>query len=57
MDPRDVLTPDQVSELLHLHRDTVYSMIRRGEIRATKVGSHLRILRRDVEAMLAGESV
>jgi excisionase family DNA binding protein len=57
MDPEDVMTPYQVSELLHMHPDTIYSMIRRNEIRAVKVGSHLRILRRDVEAMLAGESV
>lgn len=55
MDPGDVLNVDQVAELVHMHRETVYTLIERGEIPAVKVGRRWRIRRQDVEALLAGE--
>jgi excisionase family DNA binding protein len=55
MDPGDVLNVDQVADLIHMHRMTVYDLIERGEIPAVKVGHRWRILRRDIEALLAGD--
>jgi excisionase family DNA binding protein len=55
MDPGDVLNVDQVADLIHMHRETVYTLIERGEIPAVKVGRRWRIRRQDVEALLAGE--
>jgi excisionase family DNA binding protein len=55
MDPGDVLNVDEVAGLIHMHRETVYTMIERGEIPAVKVGSRWRIRRQDVEALLAGD--
>ena len=56
MDPGDVLTVDEVAGLIQIHRETVYTLIERGEIPAVKVGTRWRIRRRDVEALLTGEA-
>jgi excisionase family DNA binding protein len=41
----EVLTPEDVAELLHIDRETVYRMARRHEIPAFKVGTKWRFRR------------
>jgi excisionase family DNA binding protein len=45
VDEPEVLTPDDVAELLHIDRETVYRMARRHEIPAFKVGTKWRFRR------------
>ena len=44
-DEPEVLTPEDVAELLHIDRETVYRMARRHEIPAFKVGTKWRFRR------------
>lgn len=50
------LTPSQVADLLKVHPDTVYEIIRRGDLRASNVGSparpRYRVRERDFERYL-----
>jgi len=43
-----LLTPLQVAERLCVHRDTVYEMLRRGQIPAIKVGKQWRVAEEDL---------
>lgn len=42
------LSPVEVAEILQIKKNTVYEMIKRGDIKATKMGKQLRIARKDV---------
>lgn len=53
---RDVLTPEQVADLLQLNKDTVYRLIRARKLAATRIGRSYRIPRQDVEAFLRRNS-
>lgn len=44
------LTPQEVAEILQIKKNTVYELIKRGELAAYRVGRKLRIEREDVEA-------
>jgi putative molybdopterin biosynthesis protein len=48
----EYLTPDEVAAELKLTRYTVYEMIKRGEVPASKIGRALRILRTDLDAFM-----
>ncbi|QRG69210.1 substrate-binding domain-containing protein [Brevibacillus choshinensis] len=48
----DYLTPDEVAAELKLTRYTVYEMIKRKELPASKIGRTLRILRSDLDAFM-----
>ena len=52
----DFLTPLEVAEILKLKKNTVYEMIKRGDIRANKLGKQLRISRSDLEDSKAAPS-
>lgn len=47
-----ILTPQEVADILKIKKNTVYEMIKRGELKATKMGKQLRILEADVNAYL-----
>ena len=47
-----LLSPREVAELLAVNRATVYELIARGELRAVRVASALRIARADLAAYL-----
>ncbi len=47
---RDALTPVEVADLLRITRNTVYELIKRGELPGYRVGKKLRVDLRDVEA-------
>ena len=49
-----VLTPQEVADLLKIKKNTVYEMIKRGDIKAKKLGKQLRILPSEVEAYVKG---
>lgn len=42
------LSPVEVAEILQVKKNTVYEMIKRGDLRATKMGKQLRIAQKDV---------
>lgn len=44
----DVLTRDEVAQLLRLRPSTVADLARRGDLRSVKFGRHRRYLREDV---------
>lgn len=44
------LTPEEVAEILNIKKNTVYELIKRGELGAYRVGRKLRVEPRDVEA-------
>ena len=49
---QDVFTPQEVADLLKIKKTTVYEMIKRGDIPATKLGKQLRIQKRDITHLL-----
>ncbi|MEW6457608.1 MAG: helix-turn-helix domain-containing protein [Bacillota bacterium] len=49
---RELLTPQEVAQILRKDRRTVYSYIRSGELRAAKVGNDWRIRPEDLEAFI-----
>lgn len=52
---RIAYSPAEVAEMLGITTETVYRMIRRGEIKARKVGSrNYRILNEDISQYLEG---
>ncbi len=49
-----VYTPDQVAEILQLSSNTVYDLIKRGEILAKKIGNVYRIPANSISFALTG---
>lgn len=56
-DPLDLLTVAQVSELTHLHRDTVRRYIGQGRIPAVRLGNRLRVPRAALEDFIRNGEV
>ncbi|MDR1640143.1 MAG: helix-turn-helix transcriptional regulator [Clostridiales bacterium] len=50
----ELLNAQEVADILKVARNTVYEIIKRGELKAAKVGKQVRVLREDVDAYLAG---
>ena len=50
--PYDLLTPREVAEVMRVSTMTVYRLIKSGELRAIRVGKHLRIRGNDVATFL-----
>jgi len=48
----DVMTPEQVAEYLQVVTRTIYRMIERGDLKATKIGRVYRIRKEDVDSYL-----
>lgn len=46
------LSPLEVAEMLQVKKNTVYEMIKRGDLKATKMGKQFRIARKDVYAYM-----
>jgi excisionase family DNA binding protein len=53
---REVMTPEQVAEYLQLDTETIYRLIRRRQLAATKIGGRYRIPREDLDAFLLAHS-
>jgi putative molybdopterin biosynthesis protein len=52
-----IYTPQDVADILKIKKNTVYEMIKRGDIKAKKLGKQLRILPSDVEAYVKGSTI
>ena len=52
-EPTRLLTINDVAGLLVVHRDSVYSLVRRGDLHPIRVGTRLRFRLEDIEAYLA----
>ena len=48
----NLLTPEQVAEILKVRKDTVYSWIRAGKLPAAKLGNRYRISEEDLQAFV-----
>ena len=48
----NLLTPEQVAEILRVRRDTVYAWIRAGKLPAAKLGNRYRIGEEDLQAFV-----
>jgi putative molybdopterin biosynthesis protein len=48
----DLLTPEQVAEILQIHKLTVYDYIRKGKLGAIRLGRKYRITKKDLEQLL-----
>ena len=53
MAPNRSLSTQEVAELLHVSKSTIYELIRRGEINSYKVGRKVRFTQDDVDAYIA----
>lgn len=49
---REMMTPEQVADFLQVDRETVYRLIRRRQLAATKIGRTYRIPREDLDTFL-----
>ena len=52
----DIMTPEQVADLLQLNTETIYRLIRDKKLAAVKIGRAYRVTRADLEAFLAVHS-
>jgi excisionase family DNA binding protein len=50
------MTPEQVADYLQLDKETVYRLIRRKQLAATRIGRAYRIPREDLDAFLLANS-
>ncbi len=51
----ELLSAQEVADILKISRNTVYELIKRGELNSSKVGKQVRINRNEVETYLKGE--
>ena len=57
MDLKSSLTPLEVSELLKITKNTVYELIKRGELPSYKIGKKIRIDMHDVEEYIRNQKI
>ena len=53
MTPNKSLSTQEVAEILHVSKSTIYELIRRGEINSYKIGRKVRFTQDDVDAYIA----
>lgn len=51
----NLYTPVQVANLLGINNQTVYNMIRRGDIKSTKIGNNYYIAEENIKKYLHGD--
>ena len=57
MDTTTWMLADEAAEYMRMDRDSVYTLLQRGELRGVKVGRRWRVRREWCDAFLMGESV
>lgn len=57
MDSLSSLTPVEVAELLKITKNTVYELIKRGELPSYKVGKKIRVDTKDVEEYINSQEL
>lgn len=53
MDLKDLLTPEELCDLLHVKMSWIYRQVREGAIPYCKIGKYLRFYRPEVEKWVA----
>lgn len=53
---KKILTVDEVAERLRLHRRTVIRLIKKGELPGMQIGGQWRVLTKQLEAYLEGNT-
>ena len=53
----DILLPEDVQEILHLGRNTVYSYLKHGQIKSLKLGNKYRIPKNNLIAFIYPDSI
>lgn len=48
-----VYTLEEIAELLHITRRTLYTYVKEGKLKAVKVGKYWRVTEKNLEAFLA----
>jgi len=51
----ETLTPEEAAEILRITKNTVYELVKRGELPASRIGKKIRLDRQTLEAYLRGE--
>jgi excisionase family DNA binding protein len=54
---KNLLTPEQVAEILQIHILTVYHYIRRGKLAAIRLGRSYRIVPEDLDKLIEANRV
>lgn len=50
----EIYTPEEVAEILHVTRRTVYGWIKSGKLKASKVGRGWRVKREELDSFING---
>ena len=53
----NLLTPEQVAEILQVHILTVYSYIRQGKLEAVRLGRNYRIIQKDLTRFIESNRI
>jgi excisionase family DNA binding protein len=53
----NLMTPEQVAGILHIHIMTVYSYVRQGKLNAIRLGRSYRIVPKDLELFIESNRV
>ena len=53
----NLLTPEQVADILHFHVLTIYSYIRRGKLNAIRIGRNYRITAKDLSFFIESNRI
>ena len=54
---QNLLTPEQVSEILQIHILTVYNYIRQGKLSAIRLGRSYRVTQQDLDRLIENNRV
>jgi excisionase family DNA binding protein len=54
---QNLMTPEQVAEILQIHILTVYNYIRQGKLSAIRLGRSYRITQQDLDALIESHRV
>ncbi len=54
---QNYLTPQEAADILKVKKTTVYDMIKKGRLKAVKMGKQFRILESDVQSVISGQPV
>jgi len=56
-EPQKVLTVTELSDYLHVHRSTIYRLLKQGELPAFRIGSDWRFNVEEIDKWRAGKTV
>ena len=56
-DNHNLLTPEQVADILQVHILTIYGYIRRGRLDAIRLGRSYRVLRKDLTRFIESNRI